>query len=79
MEGDFYGRYSSDRQTISIHSLRVEGDGIASEADNYFSKFQSTPSVWRETDTAPVGYYLTGISIHSLRVEGDNPVVSEQM
>ena len=35
-------------------------------------QFQSTPSVWRETDSVPEqGDLFVIISIHSLRVEGD--------
>ena len=56
---------------ISIHSLRVEGD---SECDVLYIDdflFQSTPSVWRETDDISAVYNVIAISIHSLRVEGD--------
>ena len=34
--------------------------------------FQSTPSVWRETEQTALNGALNGISIHSLRVEGDS-------
>ena len=34
---------------ISIHSLRVEGDGDLGNAKEEEEIFQSTPSVWRET------------------------------
>ena len=34
-------------------------------------QFQSTPSVWRETQMYQAGYQDLYISIHSLRVEGD--------
>ena len=34
---------------ISIHSLRVEGDTVASAKLKFKGVFQSTPSVWRET------------------------------
>ena len=33
--------------------------------------FQSTPSVWRETETVEIDNAVYRISIHSLRVEGD--------
>ena len=36
-------------------------------------RFQSTPSVWRETVIHIPCYTYTDISIHSLRVEGDRP------
>ena len=35
------------------------------------SRFQSTPSVWRETKCNSIRFVGGGISIHSLRVEGD--------
>ena len=58
---------------ISIHSLRVEGDGSAKRTpERSHTRFQSTPSVWRET-THGSGYQTPcAISIHSLRVEGDS-------
>ena len=34
-------------------------------------KFQSTPSVWRETSIRKIYRIYDKISIHSLRVEGD--------
>ena len=34
---------------ISIHSLRVEGDGVFAYIAHAGDEFQSTPSVWRET------------------------------
>ena len=49
----------------------MEGDVWLSENGNSITGFQSTPSVWRETDTI-IPIYLDGsISIHSLRMEGD--------
>ena len=63
------------QRTISIHSLRVEGDeGIILEG-MLEAIFQSTPSVWRETAVPAVQYDAPRISIHSLRVEGDCPPV----
>ena len=38
------------RKPISIHSLRVEGDRAAGCPAKLHDRFQSTPSVWRETD-----------------------------
>ena len=35
--------------TISIHSLRMEGDTIDTQTRKIILKFQSTPSAWRET------------------------------
>ena len=34
---------------ISIHSLRMEGDGKFSSKSGRGQLFQSTPSAWRET------------------------------
>ena len=70
------GRRSSRRNppiwiAISIHSLRVEGDERTGILTQLRRKFQSTPSVWRETPTARPPSYNDAISIHSLRVEGD--------
>ena len=87
------GFHSFQCFTISIHSLRMEGDNCSHRVtlqNVHFNplppyggrperrclamkrfKFQSTPSVWRETDTI-IPIYLDGsISIHSLRMEGD--------
>ena len=63
-----------NHQTISIHSLRVEGDLLIWLTEWTEPVFQSTPSVWRETayfNTLTTAY---GISIHSLRVEGDSKI-----
>ena len=38
---------------ISIHSLRMEGDGKFSSKSGRGQLFQSTPSAWRETVTFP--------------------------
>ena len=58
-------------RTISIHSLRMEGDyrqdGILTVED----VFQSTPSAWRETASVALAEFAQIISIHSLRMEGD--------
>ena len=56
--------------SISIHSLRVEGDSLDAK-QNVVYEFQSTPSVWRETATVVATDSKVPISIHSLRVEGD--------
>ena len=51
VEGD-PTRSAEERQTaISIHSLRVEGDRAAKITGGHLMAFQSTPSVWRETQT----------------------------
>ncbi len=35
--------------TISIHTLRVEGDLTKAEGEHLQAEFQSTPSAWRVT------------------------------
>ena len=73
VEGDrAAGCAGKTARPISIHSLRVEGDGSAKRTpERSHTRFQSTPSVWRET-THGSGYQTPcAISIHSLRVEGD--------
>ncbi len=57
---------------ISIHSLRVEGDGRTCHREPTGHEFQSTPSVWRETQQLAQRFHDLSISIHSLRVEGDS-------
>ena len=49
VEGDVKRRPMRQLQSISIHSLRVEGDSLLWSMSCYQSRFQSTPSVWRET------------------------------
>ena len=58
---------------ISIHSLRVEGDALGANLLKN-ERFQSTPSVWRETVPLPPPFATKCISIHSLRVEGDSRI-----
>ena len=57
---------------ISIHALRVEGDGAFdfSYILDYLL-FLSTPSGWRATRRRLELVYKVVISIHALRVEGD--------
>ena len=56
---------------ISIHALRVEGDGPGlGDIINAFI-FLSTPSGWRATHKAIAAKIGMNISIHALRVEGD--------
>ena len=59
---------------ISIHSLRVEGD-MFPLLWLHWKRFQSTPSVWRETGENHAVCIVYSISIHSLRVEGDAVVL----
>ena len=49
VEGDLDSRSDRVLIAISIHSLRVEGDEIMPLIPVCDSTFQSTPSVWRET------------------------------
>ena len=56
---------------ISIHSLRMEGDGYIYLLTSCAVLFQSTPSAWRETSFLPICILFIHISIHSLRMEGD--------
>ena len=56
---------------ISIHSLRMEGDPSTAATYHRRRSFQSTPSVWRETDHGVTSARINPISIHSLRMEGD--------
>ena len=58
--------------TISIHSLRMEGD-IKETPKTSMKSFQSTPSAWRETYVSSDAFAASHISIHSLRMEGDRP------
>ena len=50
MEGDVCTFHWLSCYYISIHSLRMEGDHLFVWVKRYLSTFQSTPSVWRETD-----------------------------
>ena len=59
-------------EKISIHSLRMEGDGICHAHRLFAAVFQSTPSVWRETRLTCRDPGQQDISIHSLRMEGDS-------
>ncbi len=49
VEGDTSSKKPLTCYKISIHSLRVEGDATHHLPSTYRSRFQSTPSVWRET------------------------------
>ena len=62
---------SGQTYRISIHTLRVEGDGVTDDERKQLLKFQSTPSVWRVTTNWGGMQGNAQISIHTLRVEGD--------
>ena len=49
MEGDHSDRIHDGCKTISIHSLRMEGDEMHDLTLPQELEFQSTPSAWRET------------------------------
>ncbi len=66
--------FSPSQRTISIHSLRVEGDYSKQFAPTGTRVFQSTPSAWRETKSRNYMDDKLEISIHSLRVEGDQRI-----
>ena len=55
MEGDPVSSGKTIRQSISIHSLRMEGDEMSTVSEYVGEVFQSTPSAWRET----IRLYLT--------------------
>ena len=72
MEGDTLLAYLVRRLvSISIHSLRMEGDICDNIRRDFSIRFQSTPSAWRETVYMPTYRNAGVISIHSLRMEGD--------
>ncbi len=72
MEGDLTGAIRNCIAAfISIHSLRMEGDHTDLIASERTTLFQSTPSVWRETQFCGLFLVVLVISIHSLRMEGD--------
>ena len=62
--------------SISIHTLRVEGDVLGDRPRPDLVAFLSTPSVWRVTaPTRQTTHPREAISIHTLRVEGDGDLV----
>ena len=70
------GRLASDRNDVrSRHFNPLPPYGgrpwIEMPTCTHLSKFQSTPSVWRETPHSIPFPDIVGISIHSLRMEGD--------
>ena len=72
MEGDLHmGDGVVQIHSISIHSLRMEGDSPMRDCWIPLCLFQSTPSAWRETDFVRANCCHNIISIHSLRMEGD--------
>ena len=60
------------QQTISIHSLRMEGDRITLKVDCQESISIHSLRMEGDSSNATVGNYLIHISIHSLRMEGDS-------
>ena len=59
-------------KVLDFNPLPPCGGRLATvSGDKVSISFQSTPSVWRETDVASDSFPNFKISIHSLRVEGD--------
>ena len=79
MEGDFQAVDVAADTGISIHSLRMEGDTIDTQSRKIVLKFQSAPSVWRETSGRYSFPNRCQISIHSLRMEGDSKTAQESV
>ena len=77
VEGDIKGfRKKVIVYQISIHALRVEGDGCPPEKCDKKRRFLSTPSGWRATHGVSGSLAISSIiSIHALRVEGDGEFV----
>ena len=80
--GDFYPRpprggrphdvaFVGQRDFISIHALREEGDRGSVKLSLLVCLFLSTPSARRATALSPCLFELFLISIHALREEGD--------
>ena len=71
MEGDLLHNVGCvDIIAISIHSLRMEGDGFVTQHTVHI--FISIHSLRMEgDDEIALAHILTNISIHSLRMEGD--------
>ena len=71
-EGDSaLGRHCPQANPISIHALREEGDSKCSQSRRDGTKFLSTPSARRATESTGLIESSSGISIHALREEGD--------
>ena len=59
MEGDCgWGICFRALPVISIHSLRMEGDKRQYYTEFILTKFQSTPSAWRETNSRPICFHF---------------------
>ena len=60
-----------NQDSISIHSLRMEGDPFCSAAYAADKPFQSTPSAWRETPVNvlpnPISWYFNPLPPHGGR------------
>ena len=64
--------------TISIPTLRVEGDKLNFVNGSPPALFQSTPSEWRVTEVSICRDIIQMISIHTLRVEGDSKSIQSE-
>ena len=71
MEGDFV-LFEVHHITCYFNPLPPYGGRLHNQLQSTATtRFQSTPSVWRETRTQRQRHGERGISIHSLRMEGD--------
>ena len=71
MEGDGSHSVASRNNTISIHTLRMEGDDVEYKTVNV--PYISIHTLRMEGDREKLFYLaIRGISIHTLRMEGDD-------
>ena len=71
MEGDLIGRHKGTGKTISIHSLRMEGDQDGAVRIERRCNFNPLPPHGGRPSATLSSRKSTTISIHSLRMEGD--------
>ena len=72
MEGDQYKKVKEDKEDISIHSLRMEGDFRTSPLPETQAHFNPLPPHGGRLTTRFHKCHRVIISIHSLRMEGDS-------
>ena len=66
--------HDKNREPISIHALREEGDVPGQHTGNSRTEFLSTPSARRATWSGRGRSFSSYISIHALREEGDKRI-----
>ena len=71
MEGDIKVFDDARKQDISIHSLRMEGDGRTAQETKWIRHFNPLPPHGGRHLADRGAGNTTVISIHSLRMEGD--------